>query len=740
MASAASEAAVAGLTGDARAAVRDGEDFATAAWLCALPCAAIVAVAILVLGPPLGQLLSPASSPYTFLAGSAAGIHPEPTEHARYLIALAAPLLGALAVASAPRWLARVPPAVAASAVAATQWTLAIVVVASIVVQYRLRFGEIYTRGLEPTLELRYFTPTTLAVAALLAVAVTAAARREHLRARAAAVLRETRARRIVLTAVAAAATAIWALHAVHSDASIANAVEDVRYHLGFTIDETFAVLNGRTPLVDFSAQYGSLWPFVIALPMLAFGETALTFTVVLCTLTALALFAIYDVLRRATRSSATALLLYLPFLATSLYQAAGTLANRSSAGTYYANFPLRYAGPYLVAWLVARQLERGGDRALGTWLLFTAAGLALLNNGDFGLAALGASVAALLWTAPELSRRALLRLAGCVLAGVATAFALVSLLTLVRAGSLPQPGRLVEYARTYAVGGFAMMPIPGVLGMHLLVYLTYVAAIVVATVRAATHASNRVLTGMLAWSGVFGLGAGMYWVGRSHPVALKYQFSAWALALVLLTVVAATRVAASRGSRPAIAAVVVLFGFGVTVCSLAQTPMPWSQVERLQAPFVATEEVPDADPLVPPADAATRRFVTSLADGPGRFVAQPGAPVAILLTTGHRVADAYGVTNVSAYTGIESLQTEQRVERVLDTLRAAGGNTVILPNPLDPAIFKVLERRGFGLLTPDGPRPYVAGKTRPIRHPWPGGGTVIKWVDTRHLHAEALR
>ena len=32
-----------------------------------------------------------------------------------------------------------------------------------------------------------------------------------------------------------------------------------------FTLDETYAILNGRTPLADFTAQYGSLWPYLPA-------------------------------------------------------------------------------------------------------------------------------------------------------------------------------------------------------------------------------------------------------------------------------------------------------------------------------------------------------------------------------------------------------------------------------------------------------------------------------------------
>jgi hypothetical protein len=738
MASAASEAAVAALRGSARVDARGAQDAATAAWLCAIPCAALAAIAILVLGPPLGGLVSPAQSTYTFLSGAADGIRPEPTEHARYLIAICAPLLGALAIAAAPRWLDRVPAAAIGPAVVATQLALVGIVVASVVAQYRLRFGAVYGPSLGTV---RYFTPATLTVAALLAAALAGALRSPAVRERAgAALLSESRGRRLLGGGLALAATAIWLLHAVHTDAEIGNAAEDVRYHLGFTLDETFAVLNGRTPLVDFSAQYGSLWPYALALPLLAFGKTVLAFTLALCTLTGLALLAIYGVLRRASRSALAALLLYLPFLATSLFEIGRLGASRSTVGSYYANFPLRYALPFVVAWLTARRIERRRDDLRGAWLLFTLAGLALINNADFGGAALGATIAALLWSAAAHNRRTLLRLGTALAAGLATAVALVSLLTLVRAGALPQPARLVDYARTYALGGFALMPIPSVLGVHLLVYLTYVAALLVATVRALRGARNRVLTGMLAWAGVFGLGAGGYWIGRSHPVALKYQFSAWALALALLTLVAVRELAGPRLRRTAIGALVVLFGFGLAACSLAQTATPWEQLQRLGAAFVPTEAEPDRNPLAPSPDPATRRFVASLADGRSRFVVRRGAPVAILLTTGHRVADAYGVVNVSPYTGIESLQTVQRVEAMLDALRKAGGNTVILPNPLDPSIFTVLQRRGFELLTQRGLRPYVAGRTRAEELLWPGGGAVIKWVDTRHLHPEALR
>jgi hypothetical protein len=744
MASAASEAAVAALRGDARAHTREANDAATAAWLCAIPCAVLAAVAILVLGPPLGRLLTPDHNPYTFLAGAVPISHPEPTENARYLLAICAPLLGALAVAATPRWIGRVPAHWIAPTVVGTQLALAGLVVAAIVNQHHTPFGDLYANGLVVERTTRYFTPATLLVAALLAAATAGALRTESLRARAAAlVLAETRARRLALAGLAVAATAVWMLHAVHSDAEIGNAVEDLLYHLAFPLDETFAVLNGRTPLVDFNAQYGSLWPYVIALPMLAFGKTLLAFTLAACTITGLALLAIYGVFRRASGSALAALVLFLPFLATSLFLVEGSLQNRETVGTFYGTFPLRYAGPLLLAWLTARRLEHDRGGLTGAWLLFTAAGLVLLNNADFGLAALGGTLAALLWATPGgLARPALLRLAAAVAAGLATAFALVSLLTLVRAGTLPQPVRLVEYARQYAVGGYNLIRIPSVLGVNLLVYLTYVAAIVVATVRALRGARNRVLTGMLAWAGLFGLGAGIYYVGRSHPDSLRHELSAWALALALLTIAAVRELAAPHLRRTAIGALIALFGFGVAACSLAQTPTPWGQLQRLQAAFVPTDREPDPNPLVPPGDAATRRFVASLADGRSHFVLKRGAPVAILLTTGHRIADAYGVVNVSPYTGVASIATVQQVETVLDALRNAGGNTVILPDQLDPSILPVLRRHGFALVTQRGLQTMRPGRRAlpPDLRVWPGGSGILKLVDTRHLHPAALR
>ena len=329
-----------------------------------------------------------------------------------------------------------------------------------------------------------------------------------------------------------------------------------------FTLDETYAVLNGRTPLVDFTAQYGSLWPFLTASVLAVFGTTFLAFSLAMCAITAVALLAVYALLRRIVRNGVTALLLYLPFLATSFFLVGGTLTSRYTFGDYFGVFPLRYAGPFLLAWLLVRQLDGAGPRR--PWVLFGVAGLCVLNNAEFGLAALAATLAALVWTAADLSPRSLARLAGQLGLGLLAAYALVALLTLIRAGELPQLGRLLDYGRLYSIGGFGLLHLHRTLGLHLVVYVTYAAAIGVATVRAIERAPSRPLTGMLAWCSVFGLGSAAYFMGRTHPELLIALFPTWALTLALLTVDVVARLGRRADARLRLGTALVLAGHGV--------------------------------------------------------------------------------------------------------------------------------------------------------------------------------
>ena len=52
---------------------------------------------------------------------------------------------------------------------------------------------------------------------------------------------------------------------------------------------------------------------------------------------------------------------------------------------------------------------------------------------------------------------------------------------------------------------------------------------------RALQREPDRLLTGMLAWSAVFGFGASAYFAGRSTQDNLPAMFFPWAFALALL-------------------------------------------------------------------------------------------------------------------------------------------------------------------------------------------------------------
>jgi hypothetical protein len=685
----------------ARADARRALVPAELAWLLAPPVAALTVLLIVALGPSVGDLLLPRSS-VAFFEVMLSQLRPEPHEQGRVLVALAGPLLLAAAIALAARRTPRMPATAIAPLVWAAQALLAIATVVVFAIQRGIVYGQTYEEA-QPFRQ-GYFTNATLIVALLGTVTIVVATRTARVRDMAARVMQETTARRVAWTLTATLLIAIWLLHAVNTEGTVVRENFPAAYHLEFTLDETWAVLNGRTPLVDFAAQYGSLWPYPVAAVMRLLGASVGTFTVTMCVISGLALLAMYDVLRRLARSSLAGLLLFAPFIATSFFLLRGPLSNRYTLATIFADYPLRFAGPWLLAWLTVRRLDRSRDGRhesgdARTWPLFLVAGLVAMNNTDHGIPALGALVAALVWTGP-LSRRGLVSLAVNALAGLAAAYALVALLTIVRAGALPDPSLMFRFASLYAGAGFAMMPMPR-LGLHIVIYMTFAAALAVATVRAVTLSHDgreRALTGALAFVAIFGLGSGTYYAGRSHPEVLVTSFAAWSLTLALLTLLAMRRLAseAARGRRwPEPAVVVCLLAFCVTACSLAQTPTPWSQVDRLQATGRPILRAPDGQELVA---AHVRR----------------GEHVAILMLLGHRIADDVGVTNVSPYTTALAMPAVTQLYDVVIALRRAGGTKVFLPTQPGsmPDVRPALAAIGYGRVAADktGDELWVAG------------------------------
>ena len=646
-----------------------------AAWLAAVPTAILAVLAIVLVGPRLGETVF-APEHVRFWSNYVSEVHPEPVEQGRFLLALAAPLLLASLAAAAvrrgplPAWRGL------DALVVAIQAAVVGFAVLSLLQQQRSLLGTLYPPEEVPAIPLGFFTTTTLVVAAAATAALVWAIGDARLRASSMRWTRETRARRIAAGCAAAGAIAVWLSHALYTEGTIGAAEPEVLFHIQFPLDETFAVLGGRTPLVDYVAQYGSLWPYVAAAVMSALGDSTGVWVATALSATGLGMLAVYAVLRCAAHSSIRGLLLFLPVLATSFFMLGGTLERRYTYGDYFGTFPIRYAGPALLAWLVARHL--GGARPRRAWILFVAAGLVALNNADVGIPALGATVAALLWGHRDLTRTSAARLALAAAGGLLAAFALVSLLTVVRAGALPDLGLLVRFSRLFASAGFGLVEMPTI-GLHLVVYLTYVAALGAATVRLLRGEADRLLTGMLAWCAVFGLGAGAYFAGRSTPENLVATFFPWsfALALLLIPALRSLDVAWWRQRAP-VAAIACVFAFLVAACSLAQTPTPWEQLDRLQR---------SGRPVL--AEPAGQRFVARHT--------RRGESAAILVLLGHRIGVNLGVADVSPYSNSIAMPSTEQLDEAIAALRSAGGKKLFVVTSFTaPDMTQALADAGF--------------------------------------------
>ncbi len=623
------------------------------AWLLAVPCALLTVAAMVLLGGPLGDLLVKTHGSVSIVQEWRPDIVLKQAQEARYLIALAAPLLLSITTLILARRQPCMPPNTVRALIRASQATGAVFVAICIWAQHRQVF-ENYPHSYTED-----FTNRTLLVAAGFAIVVLLVIINNRARRQVTRVLNDRRpAVAVIVVGVAVLATAIWVIAGVNFDDTLHNAAAGTLDNLPGPVDETFAVLDGRTPFVNFVPIYAWLWPFLSAFVMNVFGTTFTVFSLTMCTITLLSFLAVFAVIRRVTGNMLGALLLYLPFLATSLFYIEPPSVNRFGPVAFYALFPLRSAGPYLLVWLVARHID--GARPRWRWLLFLAGGLVILNNTDFGIPAFGATFAALVWTGGSLRWTAIVRPLRDAFVGLLAAYAVVSSITLIRAGSLAHLSSLFLYARFFGLAGLTDLPTP-TLGLHIVIYLTYVAAIGTATVRAVRRDRGRVLTGLLVWSGIYGLGIAAYYMGRTTPDGLVMMFSAWMLALVLLATTVIQELATEPRRRPTIADCAVIFGMSVAVCSLAQTPVPWAQIKRLDA---RTAPIDVASP-------ALKQILVAYGNG---------KPVAILGGFADRVAYEAGIVDAAPFVDMGVIFSVQQFDETLCALRAAGGTLLVLP------------------------------------------------------------
>ncbi len=642
------------------------------AWIAAPPCALLLTAAIVLLGPPLGHALL--SSGYgTFWPSQGAG-NREGVEHARFAIAV---LGGAPLLAAATLLAARHRPALRLRTSRLLALCGQLLLVAFLALTVLAQHNILFRSFIPPQIPVPMFSRPTLAFATGLPLVLLALARVGAIHRAAARLARETRVRRHACLLVATALTATWLLSAFNFEDTIGRAAASNL--IPWDMSETFAVLDGRTPFVDFHSQYAQLWPYFAAAVMALTGRSSVgVWTLTMTCLSGASLLAIYAVVRRILHSSLLALVAYAPFLATGFFVIGNPATPvRLSPVAIFSLWPLRYAGPYLLAWLTARHLDREVPRR--ALALFLAAGVVALNNVEFGVPALAGTLVAVALRRRVASSRAAGRLAAEAAGGLLGAAALVALLTVARTGELPRFQLLIEFARIYGSGGWVLEPMSP-MGFHLAMYVTLVAAVVLAVLRATRpHDDAPVLTGMLAWSGVFGLLASSYFAGRSEALNLISMFSAWTLALLLLTIAVARALAAHGWRFPTLAELSVLTGFGLAVCSIAQIPPPWQQLDRLgkRTPTLVFEQP------------KTLRFVAA--------ATRPGERVAILTPLGHRVAYDLGLSNVAPYASIEAMPTKEQFATTLDAMRREHVHKVFLDLTVTGAeVIAAFKRVGF--------------------------------------------
>ncbi len=638
---------------------------AETAWIALIPCAIVMTGAIVALGPPLGRVLfRPGPDPLWPADWWGAHGRPEPVKHGRYAIAVLAPLMLAGAILMLSRIPLRMP-----------SWSIRVLGVAGQAGVVAFVAVAVHGQGDQVAPSQTPILDRGLLVGGAVVVAVMALAlRRRGAIDRIVMLARERPLTRIACLAVAVAYSATWLVGVVTTDG-----LSEDDGTMNWIPNGAYAVLDGRTPLVDVHLIYAKLLPYPAALVMSTFGATTFVFTLFLAALDLAAFLAVYAVFRRIA-GSVLALALLLPFVAVS---DAGHLMYLGSI------WPMRYGGTFVLAWLVARHIDGRSPRR--TWVLFLVATLVAIDTPDFGLAALLASVVALACAAPPRTAQAALRLAGGIAGGMLGGIAAVSALTLLRAGELPQLDLLTEWPRIFTGLGWFSLPLPGP-GLQLVVYATLAAAIAVAAVRLARAAVDVLLTSMLAWSGIFGLVAGNYYVARPDEVKLLAMLSAGAFALALLTIVCVRAISARRWRAPTPAELLVLLALAASMC----------MIPRWRSPAPLIERMADAPPP------SYRRFIEPFVDRHTRR----GEKVVMFIPESYRIAYDLGLDNVAPYEMQTAVVTRRQMQLVLDTIDREGTRTVFTATPgqrvtgdaeAAPEHLQAFEQAGFEPIASNG-------------------------------------
>jgi len=491
----------------------------------------------------------------------------------------------------------------------------------------------------------------------------------------------------IAIGVAALVLTVLFCLAGVYTDHTLNLAPTGTVYHVPFTFEEVYAVAGGHTPLVDWVPQYVTIVPYLLA-PFLSLRAPSIgMFTVSMTVLSVGALMCGYFGLRLLARRPNRAILLYLPVLGMSLIPVTRNGAQVFTADTYYAIMPLRYGGP-LACFAAVAALARWKPGARAWVLLGVLEGVVALNNFEFGFpAAVAGLVAAVVAQNPSqpLETRRSLRVVGWTLVGAAAAVAGFAVLTVLRSGDLPNFGDLIWFNREFAIAGFLVIPLHGLVTLQGVVFVTFVAAVAVGVAPALLGLGEggidgRVSAAVLTFSGIFGVGAfGYYANGRSVPPVLGAFFCAWGFALAALSVTGVRYLGQWRmkpmGATLGILPVLVIAIAGVG--SLLEDDYAFAQPGRVLSGVQGASVNPVA--AIQGVRACVRR----------------GTNVGVLMPYGLRIAVEGHVHDWFPYNNPTDLVTVQQVDATLTDLRRHNAR-VLITAPLPAPVSIMFSQAGF--------------------------------------------
>ncbi len=497
---------------------------------------------------------------------------------------------------------------------------------------------------------------------------------------------------RALALSIAVFAALVAVLPAVYRDDGLTSASDWFTYHLAATLDEYAAPVNGAFPLVDFFPQYNTLLP-LLAFPILKLiGVSVTHFTILMGVLTLTGFLLVFAGFWRMSERPLLAVVAFLAFLGLTISPIRANLSHVENFTTYFAVVPMRYFAGYLTFFLCCWTLAKPSPARV--WIALLAGAACALNNFDFGVPAFVGLTAALGWQ-PASSTKALfmslLRMVGRAVAALARVVVLFAVLALLAKGSLPRFSAAFAFQRAFLVSGYGMMAMPP-FGLHHLIYLNIIACVLVGIAPVALgvteNRTERLASAICLMTGIFAAGAGMYYVGRSHPDLLKATFSAWAMAATALLWRVSMWIRAIRRDRLGdlrwgVFLVMVSLPFGLGLTGLLDARNPWRQLERIHT------STPGAHPLWP--IKAQAQFIRRTLKKQDRAV--------ILAGPSHQLAELAGVKNVFPFAFPDSVLTKGQLAITIDAIVKSGADVVYASqknHPTVPLIFDALAAYGF--------------------------------------------